>query len=78
MRCPCELSVASLHGRVDELAGELGEAAERNFERWPDYPPRGGSLESEVQLLKDWLEARHRWISACLSSDIPDFRDCGR
>ncbi len=73
-----ELSVESLHGRVDALAGELDEAAGRNFERWPDYPPRGGSLESEVQILKDWLEARHRWIRTCMSSDVPDFRDCGR
>lgn len=73
-----ELSVKNLHSRVDEMAAELDEAADRNFDRWDDYPPRGGSFESEVQILKDWLEERHLWISACLTSDLPDFRDCGR
>ena len=69
-----ELSVASIHGVIDEMASELAEAAPRNFEQWPAYPPRGGSFESEIQLLKDWVTQRHAWATACL--ELSDPRTC--
>lgn len=67
-----ELSVATVHAKVDRMAAELEEGAERNFARWPEYAPRdGGDFAYEVQLLKEWLEQRHAWISACLETDNP-------
>lgn len=68
------LSVAHVEGVIDEMAAELAEAAPRNYARWSAYGPRGGSLDSEVALLKEWIETRHAWIAACLVShaDAPE------
>jgi hypothetical protein len=67
-----ELSVETVNAKVDRMAAELSEAAPRNFARWSDYPPRdGGDFAYEVELLKDWLTARHAWISACIEGDDP-------
>ena len=67
-----ELSVDTVNAKVDRMAEELSEAAPRNFARWSDYPPRdGGDFAYEVELLKDWLTARHGWISACIEGDDP-------
>ncbi len=69
------LSVKNVHAIVDEMAAELDEAADRNFDRWRDYPPRGtGDFDYEVQLLKDWLEERHDWIAGCIADDPRDCR----
>jgi hypothetical protein len=68
------LTVAAIDAVVDGFAAELAEAAPRNYAQWPDYPPRGGDLASEVAILKDWLAARHAWIDGCL--DLPDPRTC--
>jgi hypothetical protein len=66
-----QLSVAHLHSLVDTLAAELGpEAPARNFQRWPkDAPPEGHARE--VTRLKDWLAARVRWLTTCLTRPDP-------
>jgi len=69
-----DLSVASVHATVDAMEAELSESAPRNYARWPGYPPRGGSLASEVDILKDWLAERHAWMSGCLA--LPDPQSC--
>ncbi|MCB9686606.1 MAG: CotH kinase family protein [Alphaproteobacteria bacterium] len=51
---------------LEGWAAEIDEAAARDFDRWTQYPPRGGSLRTEVDLLEDWLQQRHAWMSACL------------
>ncbi len=66
-----ELSVASVHAHIDAMEAELAEAAPRNFNHWPTFPPRGGSLSSEVDLLKDWIASRHDWMSFCLNQPDP-------
>ena len=38
------LSIEHVHEVVDRMADELAESAERNFDHWSDYPPRGGEL----------------------------------
>jgi hypothetical protein len=65
------LTVALIHAEIDALAQELTEAAPRNFAVWPEYAPRGGSHAAEVQTLKDWIAARHGWISGCLNRADP-------
>jgi hypothetical protein len=59
------LSIASLHAVIDDNAIDLEDAAQRNFERYPEYSPRG-TYNDEVELLKAWLADRHDWISGCL------------
>ncbi len=66
-----ELSPERVRARVELMATQLEEAAERNFARWPDYPPRGGSYRAEVDLLLEWLEIRNAWISACVATEQP-------
>ena len=61
---------------VDAWAPRLEEAAVRNFTRWSNYRPRGGSYQSEVQMLEDWLTARAAWMNGCLGLDDP--RTCPR
>lgn len=68
------LSVDHVDAVIAEMEAELAEAAPRNYARWSGYAPRGGSLESEVDLLEGWLEQRHSWISACL--ELPDPEQC--
>jgi len=68
-----DLSIEVIHGMIDEMAQELDEAAPRNFERWSSYPPRGnGTHNAEVEILKDWVEDRHGWISMCLTLPNPE------
>jgi CotH kinase protein len=60
----------AIFGFLDREAARLEEAAARNFERWPvlgeivlgnpDPPPN--SYEGEVALLKEWLQARTRFM----------------
>ena len=57
-----ELSTAAIHAHVDAMAAEIGQAADRNAQRWPQVPPRDGSFDAEIQNLKQWLAARVAWI----------------
>jgi hypothetical protein len=63
------LSETSVYGLVDSIAGIIGEAQERNFERWPIldqwvWPNAyvGGSYENEIDYLLSWLSDRAAWI----------------
>jgi hypothetical protein len=67
------LAPSSTHALVDGWAAQLAEPQARNFARWSDYAPRG-SFDNEVQILKDWLSARHSWMSDCLA--LPDPMAC--
>ena len=53
---------SNIQGAVDAYAAELAEAQARNFTRWSDKPPRGGSHAAEVAILKDWLTQHTAWI----------------
>ncbi len=57
--------------RVDELAAQLGEAQQRNFQRWPImnqriHPARHTfeSYEEEVRYLRNWIRQRVAWIDS--------------
>lgn len=65
------LALEQVLGQIEAWEEELDEAADRNFARWSDYPPRGDSFHGEVLLLEDWLTRRHAWISACLETSDP-------
>jgi CotH protein/Fn3 domain-containing protein len=54
-------SRANLEGLIDDLADELREAQPREVKRWGLHP-RGGSYQSEIDLMKSWLSNRVDFI----------------
>ena len=63
------LDVSSIFGFIDGQVEELGEAVNRNFERWDildEYvwpnPEVSGSYEGEITNLKTWIAHRIGWL----------------
>jgi len=54
-------SETNLHGLIDRLAHELRDAQPRQYQKW-GFEPRGGSYQSEINLMKRWLSARVKFI----------------
>jgi hypothetical protein len=54
-------SLANLNGLIDRLCDELREAQPREYAKW-GLQPRGGSYQSEIDLMKDWLSNRIDFI----------------
>jgi spore coat protein CotH len=63
-----EFSPAALDALVDSLAASVGDAAARNFKRWPESPPKDGTHQAEIAVLKDFLRRRVTFIQAQLAS----------
>jgi hypothetical protein len=71
------LDSARISARIDELAALLGEAQQRNFQRWPILGQQvtcnhfvGGSFEEEVNWLKKWIERRIAWIDKQVTQGV--------
>ncbi len=60
-----QFSLTHLHGLIDRLTGELREAQPREYKKW-GLQPRGGSYQSEVNLMKNWLSNRVDFIDGQL------------
>ena len=63
------LSNASVHLLIDSLQAHIGEAAERNFERWPTlgeyvWPNYyiGQTYQDEIDYLRSWIITRMEWM----------------
>jgi len=63
------LSDFSVDSVIDANVSLLGDAVNRNFERWPIlneyvWPNNyvGGSYESEIEYLKQWIHTRFLWL----------------
>jgi hypothetical protein len=54
-------ATTNLFALVDRLSNELREAQPRQVKRW-DLQPRGGSYQSEIDIMKDWLADRADFI----------------
>ena len=65
-------SRTNLEGLIDRLANEVREAQPREFEKW-GLQPRGGSYQSEIDLMKSWLSNRIEFIDEQLVQQ-PRFR----
>jgi hypothetical protein len=65
-----EFSADSLDRMVDGLASEVGDAAGRNFRRWPQFPPQGDSHAAEIATVKDFLRRRVAWIKTQLDTNF--------
>lgn len=57
--------------RIEELAAQLNEAQERNFQRWPIlgrtvWPEHfvGSTYQEEIDFMKSFIETRFAWIDA--------------
>jgi hypothetical protein len=64
-----------INARIDELASQLEEAQQRNFERWPILGQHvtcnfyvGESYRDEVEWLKKWISKRVAWIDNQIQS----------
>lgn len=67
------LSNASLQSRIDTLAAPLGNAAQRNFQRWPILTtrnvgpfitPTAATWQGQVQQMRDWMIQRATWLDS--------------
>jgi len=54
-------SLSNLNGLIDRLCDELREAQPREYRKW-GLQPRGGSYQSEIDLMKFWLSNRVDFI----------------
>ena len=54
-------ALTNLHGLIERLTGELREAQPREYEKW-GLQPRGGSYQSEIDHMKNWLAQRLDFI----------------
>jgi hypothetical protein len=65
-----EFSASNLDRIVDGIASKVGAAADRNFRRWTQFPPRDNSYPAEIALLKDFLHRRAAWITLQLDTNF--------
>ena len=65
-----EFSADNLDRVVDAMASEVADAAERNFRRWPQFPPRDNSHTAEIAVLKDFLHRRVTWLRTQLDTNF--------
>lgn len=54
-------ATTNLNRLIDQLADEVREAQPRQYARW-GFQPRGGSYQSELDHMKDWLSNRVDFI----------------
>ena len=69
------LSNASVNSLIDSLQSHIGEAADRNFERWPTlgqyvWPNYyiGQTYQDEIDYLRNWIITRMDWMDSELLS----------
>jgi hypothetical protein len=65
-----EFSAASLDRIVDGFVSQVGDAADRNFRRWPQFSPQNNSHAAEIAVLKDFLRRRVAWIKTQLDANF--------
>jgi len=70
-------SLTNLYRLTDQLAAEVRDAQPRQYAKW-NFQPRGGSYDSEVARMKDWLSNRIDFIDEQLTQPPRFNRDGGR
>lgn len=68
-------SLAHLHGLIDRLASDVRQAQPREYQKWR-IALRGGSYQSEINLMKNWLSNRIDFIDKQLTQP-PTFSQNG-
>ena len=69
-------SQTHINGLIDRLTDELREAQPREVKRW-GLQPRGGSYQSEINHMKNWLSNRVDFIDRQLTQPPRLSRDAG-
>lgn len=62
-----QFSGTHLNGLIDRLSDELREAQPRQLAKW-DLQPRGGTYQSEIDWMKEWLSNRVDFIDDQLTA----------
>ena len=65
-----EFSTSSLERTIDAMVAQVGDAASRNFTRWPQSQPLDNSYAAEIALMKDFLRRRSAWIKTQLDTNF--------
>jgi hypothetical protein len=65
-----QFSAGNVDHIIDAMASEVGDAADRNFRRWTQFPPRENSYAAEIALLKDFVRRRVAWIKTQLDTNF--------
>jgi hypothetical protein len=65
-----ELSEAQVFEVIDSLAAQVGDAAERNYVRWPDYRPFAKTHASEIERMKIFFSKRIGFIESELDRGL--------
>lgn len=60
-----QFSLMNLYALIDTLQNEVREAQPREYKKW-GFQPRGGSYQSEIDLMKGWLSNRVDFIDGQL------------
>ncbi|MFJ8688623.1 CotH kinase family protein [Micromonospora wenchangensis] len=69
------LSAAGLDARLAGLTAPLTDAADRNFQRWPNLTtgkigpivtPTADTWQGQLDYLRDWLDRRMAWLDSAL------------
>ena len=68
-------SLANLHGLIDRLTSEVRQAQPREFQKW-HVALRGGSYQTEINAMKNWLSNRIDFIDKQLAQP-PHFSALG-
>ncbi|WP_435832647.1 CotH kinase family protein [Micromonospora wenchangensis] len=67
------LADTALQTRINALAAPLTNAAQRNFQRWPNltapmvgpfYTPTASTWQGQVQAMRDWMLRRAAWLDS--------------
>jgi hypothetical protein len=64
-----ELSADNLDRIVDGMVSRVGDAADRNLRRWPQFA-QDNSHAAEIAVLKDFLRRRVAWIKVQLDTNF--------
>ena len=75
------LQEQKLHFLIDSLVNQMGDAVNRNFQKWPVlgiyvWPNLyiGGTYPNEIKYLKDWISARLKFLDAVfLQLTVPKY-----
>ena len=59
-------SLTNLNRLIDQLCAEVREAQPREYDKW-GLQPRGGSYQSEINIMKEWLSNRIDFIDQQLT-----------
>jgi hypothetical protein len=70
-------ALTNLDRLIDSLAGEVREAQPREYQKW-GLQARGGSYQSEIDLMKSWLSNRVDFIDEQLAPPPRFTREGGR